>query len=314
MILRSLSSIAAAVYFVLAHTHAQATSLATFVSGTGTDSGACPIAAPCKTFQFAHDQTTAGGTIIVLTGGSFGGVNITKSISILAEGVEALINSKAASCGSAVCIAAGAAVVYLRGLTIDLNNAKSSSGITAGDGKALHVQNCVIRRVAEWGIHFRASTPSSALFVSNSTVMDSSYRGLEITDTSPGSYIATVDRVHVENSDSLNVFLDAIGGNNKATVRNSVISGNGDGIAVQTNTGSSTTVMIDHTVMVNARHNSVGLSANGTSAVVRVGDSTISANGFGLTNTSGAQMLSYKTNDVIGNGTNGAPSGTLTMK
>src|SRR4029077_12685850 len=66
---------------------------ATWVGGTGTDSGACPITAPCKTFQYAFTQTLAGGTINVLSPGSFGPLDITKSVSIVADGVEALIQS-----------------------------------------------------------------------------------------------------------------------------------------------------------------------------------------------------------------------------
>ncbi|MDQ6701827.1 MAG: hypothetical protein M3Z96_01330 [Pseudomonadota bacterium] len=38
----------------------------TFVSGKGTDSGACALAAPCRTFAFALTQTAAGGEIDVL--------------------------------------------------------------------------------------------------------------------------------------------------------------------------------------------------------------------------------------------------------
>jgi hypothetical protein len=34
----------------------------TWVSGTGTDAGNCPKTAPCRTFQFAHDQTNNNGS------------------------------------------------------------------------------------------------------------------------------------------------------------------------------------------------------------------------------------------------------------
>jgi hypothetical protein len=78
----------------------------TFVSVDGSDAGACTITAPCKTFAYAHDQTNANGTINVLTSGSYGPVTITKSISIVAEGVHALINSGAD--GAAIIIQAAA--------------------------------------------------------------------------------------------------------------------------------------------------------------------------------------------------------------
>jgi hypothetical protein len=54
----------------------------TFVSGTGTDSGTCGRATPCRTFAFALTQTAAGGEIDVLDAAGYGAVTITKGISI----------------------------------------------------------------------------------------------------------------------------------------------------------------------------------------------------------------------------------------
>jgi len=59
----------------------------TWVSGKGTDSGGCPVTAPCKTFAFALTQTAAGGEIDVLDPGGYGAVTITKSTSIVNDGV-----------------------------------------------------------------------------------------------------------------------------------------------------------------------------------------------------------------------------------
>jgi hypothetical protein len=59
----------------------------TWVSGHGTDSGACPLAAPCRTFAFALTQTAAGGEIYVLDPAGYGTVTITKAISIVNDGV-----------------------------------------------------------------------------------------------------------------------------------------------------------------------------------------------------------------------------------
>jgi hypothetical protein len=64
-----------------------------WVSGTPSDAGNCPRTAPCRTFQFAHDQTNNNGAINVLTSGNFGPLTITKPISIVADGVEATIGA-----------------------------------------------------------------------------------------------------------------------------------------------------------------------------------------------------------------------------
>jgi len=62
---------------------ALASSPRTFVSGTGSDSGGCGLAAPCRTFAYAIQQTSASGEIIILSSAGYGAVNITKSVSII---------------------------------------------------------------------------------------------------------------------------------------------------------------------------------------------------------------------------------------
>jgi hypothetical protein len=55
----------------------------TFVSGAGSDSGDCSLAAPCPTFAYALTQTAESGEITVLTSAGYGPVTITKSVSII---------------------------------------------------------------------------------------------------------------------------------------------------------------------------------------------------------------------------------------
>src|SRR2546426_2096071 len=60
--------------------HAQATR--TWVSGVGDDANPCSRTAPCKTFAGAISKTAVNGEINCLDPGGFGGVTITKSITI----------------------------------------------------------------------------------------------------------------------------------------------------------------------------------------------------------------------------------------
>src|SRR5215204_1584948 len=107
----------------------------TWVSRTGTDSGTCQISAPCRTFAFAHGQTSTHGSINVLTAGNFGPLTITKTISIVAQGVEAVINTGAN--GAGIIVQTGAnAIVSLRGLTIDMRGS-ANIGVSFVSGKAL---------------------------------------------------------------------------------------------------------------------------------------------------------------------------------
>ena len=63
----------------------------TWVSGVGDDLNPCSRTAPCKTFAGAISKTAAGGEISVLDPGGYGGVTITKPITISGVGTQASI-------------------------------------------------------------------------------------------------------------------------------------------------------------------------------------------------------------------------------
>lgn len=121
---------AASAATVLGCTPALALSQRTFLSGAGTDSGTCSRAAPCRSLQFAHDQTAPNGEIAVLDTAGYGVLTITKAISIVnAGGVEAGITVPAN--GTAISVAAGANdSVSLRGMTLDGQAASGTNGIS----------------------------------------------------------------------------------------------------------------------------------------------------------------------------------------
>src|SRR5450432_4615171 len=64
---------------------ASAQATRTWVSGVGDDVNPCSRTAPCKTFAGAISKTAAGGEINCLDPGGFGGVTITKSMTISCE-------------------------------------------------------------------------------------------------------------------------------------------------------------------------------------------------------------------------------------
>jgi hypothetical protein len=102
-------------FLASAPAHAQATR--TWVSGVGDDANPCSRTAPCKTFAGAISKTAALGEINVLDPGGFGAVTITKSISIIADHVEAGV---LVSGTNGVVVNAGATDrVLLEGLDID---------------------------------------------------------------------------------------------------------------------------------------------------------------------------------------------------
>src|ERR1700686_620364 len=147
---------------------AQAQNTRSFVSGLGNDLNNCSLAAPCRTFQRAHDQTNAGGEIAVLDSAGYGAVTITKSISIVNPGgVEAGITVP--SGGTAITINGGT-IVALRGLTLE-GAAPGSDGIQVNSNVSLTVRDSVIRNFTGIGIYF-STNAASQLSVLNTLVSD----------------------------------------------------------------------------------------------------------------------------------------------
>jgi hypothetical protein len=67
-------------FLAAAPAHSQATR--TWVSGVGDDANLCSRTAPCKTFAGAISKTAASGEINCLDPGGFGGITITKAITL----------------------------------------------------------------------------------------------------------------------------------------------------------------------------------------------------------------------------------------
>ena len=126
--------------------HAQATR--TWVSGVGSDANACSRTAPCLTFAGAITKTAAGGEIDALDLGGFGGLTITKSITI--DGGGGVASVMASSEATGITVSAGATdIVTIRNVQFqgDLGNASSPStagfnGIQFNSGSMLSIDNC----------------------------------------------------------------------------------------------------------------------------------------------------------------------------
>jgi hypothetical protein len=119
----------------------------TWVSGVGDDVNPCSRTAPCKTFAGAISKTAAGGEINVLDPGGFGGVTITKSLSIKAHGVTAGV---LVANTNAIVINAGVNDnVTLEGLDINgigTGAQTSLTGIKVLSAKSVHILNSEIQR------------------------------------------------------------------------------------------------------------------------------------------------------------------------
>ncbi len=279
-----------------------ATSLAqatrTWVSGVGDDANPCSRTAPCKTFAGAISKTAAGGEISVLDPGGYGAVTITKSITINGEGTLA---SVLVSGTNGINISAGAGDrVNLVDLKLQGINGQGLNGINITGAAKVHVDQLKIMGFAQNGINFVASTPTAAQ--PRLTVQDTSI------NNNGGSGILVVAP-------------NAVG--ERATITNSRIDGNGCGIAAGGACGASTgganptlvttvrTSITDSGTGAGASAAGAGVQSVGTAATNIIGDDLITGNTIGLSRPATGNILSFGDNYVVGNATNGTPSGTV---
>jgi len=192
---------AAAVMIALPTAPAMAQATRTWVSGVGDDVNPCSRTAPCKTFAGAISKTAAGGEINVLDPGGFGGVTITKSITISSIGFEAGV---LVSGTNAVNINAGVndRVVLLgldiEGLTTGLNGVNI---LQAGD---VLIENCYIHRFqgasAGNGVMINTTQPVRVT-IKNSTIV-SNLTGVNVNSTSGMGHAFVFGSLLTDNSGS----------------------------------------------------------------------------------------------------------------
>jgi len=155
---------AAAVFCVPAFAQAART----WVSGVGDDANPCSRTAPCKTFAGAISKTATAGEINVLDPGGFGGVTITKAITIRSDHIEAGV---LVSGTNGITVAAGATdTVVLEGLDIDGAAGTGLNGVNISSGSAVYILRCDIRHFSQNGVNMAATNAGSRLFIKDSLV------------------------------------------------------------------------------------------------------------------------------------------------
>jgi hypothetical protein len=277
--------------------HAQATR--TWVSGVGDDVNPCSRTAPCKTFAGAISKTAAGGAINVLDPGGFGGVTITKALTISSEGFEGGVLVSGTN-AIVVNVPNATDVVVLRGLDIE-GLGTGLNGITVIQGGAVQVEKCTINNFTQSGINFAPTVANSQLHVSDTIVRNngnfaaSTGQGIFV---APGSLAkATLSRVRLEN----NVAGLKVQGASNTTVVDSVASNNATlGFG---GFGSPAILTVERSV---ATHNGTAILCNsGTS--VRLGNMSIVDNPITLGGTGSCSSFGNNDIDVVGTFTHISP-------
>ena len=259
--------------------HAQATR--TWVSGVGDDANPCSRTAPCKTFAGAISKTATGGEINVLDPGGFGGVTITKSITISSEGFEAGV--LVSGTNAIVINATTTSNVVLRGLDIEgLGTGLDGIKVLGGLG-SLHVEKCTInnfRGTNGSGIEIATSTAGATthVFIKDTIIRNNGQNtggGIFINPTGGAIVKASLDNVRTE----FNIFGFKVQGSTTAVVNDSVSAGNS--AAGFTNAAAPAVLFL--TRSVSANNGTFGVVCQGTTT--SLGDTTIVGNTTATTGT-----------------------------
>jgi hypothetical protein len=316
----------------------------TFVKSNGLDTNTatnCGPTTPCRTFNAALSVTSSGGEVIVLDSAGYGPapINITQSVSIIApDGIYAGITVPAASDG--IDISGSGVSVVLKGLTITGGtSAGTNSGILmTGGPSSLIIEGCWISGLS-FSQEIWIAGPIQARIV-DTTVRDG-HGGIGIA----AGATASISRVKVFNMSSWGVFvfdegastapaqsyasitdseLDNVGQtaaalwaysyavNSELYVDRTVITGGTNGVlASSISAGSFAYVTVTNSLVSKAAVGLQTTQASGT-AEITFSNSAINANGSGVSNGAGGTLVSTGTNLFVGNGTDLAPSSTIT--
>src|SRR5947209_1766848 len=190
----------------------------------GNDANNCDVLTPCRTFQRAHDATNSDGEVTVLDPGGYGAFTITKSISVVNDGVgEASILVSGGAVG--ITINAGAAAyINLRGITIQGIGFGGGSGILFNSGFALTITHCVIRNHTSHGITFAPTAAAARLAISDTLVADNGGHGILVNPAGAANNVKVdLDHVAMRNNSQTGAFLSGAPGGMHASIADSVV-------------------------------------------------------------------------------------------
>jgi hypothetical protein len=283
-----------------------------FVSGHGSDSNPCSLTAPFRSFAQALTQTNAGGEITILDPAGYGSVTITKSVSIVNDGVgEAGVTVTSHIDGIDISVGAND-VVNLRGLTL-VGGGVGVDGILFNNLGTLNIQNCVIRGFNSQGVALQPQG-SAAFNVADTIVSNNNGNGFLVDPTGSGTVTAAFNRDQAIGSFGSGFEIDGLSstGTLNATISNSTASNSLSGIRSDSGTGrANTQVMVVNTVVSN---NSIfGIVESGANSTTYLAKNTIAGNTTAFSIQSGT-LFSFGDNYIKSNGDDGGAIPLVTAK
>lgn len=287
----------------LSATSAQAAATRVFVSGKGSDSGACASsAAPCRTLAFALNAVTAGGEVVVLDSGDYGPVKIVKAVGVVNDsgGVAAVTRTTA---GAAIEVAAGLAdKVVLRGLTVE-GAGVATYGVLVTSAGSVDLTDMSLRNFVNDGVHVNAVAGPLAVTMSKVDASDNRASGMFLT----GLYSITARISETSfNRNGINGFYalnyqaaNVAGLLTQIAIAGGEAHGNAYGYRVESTVATSPVFLLLDDVTA-SRNATAGVSSAGSVIEARLSKSVIAYNAVGAT---GVKLTSLKNNVFSGNTT-----------
>ena len=277
----------------------------TWVSGVGDDVNPCSRTAPCKTFAGAISKTAAGGEINVLDPGGFGGVTITKSLTI--DGLGPMSSILAVG-QNGITINGAGIVVNIRNITINCAQSTIGNGIRIVNAAIVNIDNVVIENCAGTGTNGRgiaieSSAVDTRVFVQNSRFSNLNNFGIDSNPIS-GNVVLTVHNSTFVRGNQTGILLRQ---NTRASIHETSITAHANaGVALQLSTARAE---ISNSVLAN---NAFGIiNGDGGAPITQLYHSVISGSTISGMQINGGQIVSFGNNAIRGNNGNELPTSTI---
>ncbi len=287
---------------------ASAQATRTWVSGVGDDANPCSRTAPCKTFAGSISKTANGGEINCIDPGGFGGVTITKSITIDCKSTEGGV--LVSGTNAIVVNATANDKVKLRGLDINgigTGAPTSLSGVKVLSAKQVVIADSEIYRFQS-GITVVPTSLLTRVIVKGNNIHDNGVGVLTAPGNNTITAVATTMRHNDVDDNTCGVSVSSFGANASTPVAATDCGAAGAGSG------------INKTAVVNSFDN--GFTANGTAMFARGSLGAIAmawthviGNTIGLRRIDSAVIRTFTpaTNVVTDNGSSDAPNATTPM-
>lgn len=275
----------------LAPAIATAQSARTFVSGSGSDSNPCTVAAPCRSFAQALTVTNAGGEILVLDSAGYGTLTINKSVTITSPpGIYGGITVPSGGTGIAITYNNSGNIV-LRGLTIN-GGGVGTTGISISTGSNVEVHGCVIGGMSQNGISI---SENGTTIIADTTISQNGAAAVYMRASSAGgSNALTMSRVKLLNSDKGFQLSAASNGQGYAAIDSSIVAENTSGFYLTTDTGTGGGTLFSTNTALHNNNSSFVVGAGAALALEKT--SARSKNG---TSTNNGVISSFADNAIL---------------